>query len=557
MAKSSHRRETRMLRPRFPWSSLEDRRLLSGLGLQLTIPAVVIPVELVQVTTVLDESPTVEVRAPIVGSLAEPIPILQDLVVEDVSGEDEEQAGPDPTITLPGPIVTPMPVVVIGPTPSSPTPADPPASGPTVPVVIPIIPDVTIVIPVEPPPPITTEPAVTPVVTPPDLPSPVPMGPEEEADPGSSGTTPIPEPTTVINPPPEVPIVDGPSTVEVPLVTPPPATPPAGTPTDESHSPGTPTPEVGPPASTEGDRPTAPPASAIDPPIGSGSGADPSRPDRPATPPIESPSKSPTAVVPPPSAPASPPPGNPETARPVASPDEVGEKPSKPASTASDSLKGTSAPAPTIFAGGSAERSGSLMSTPVAWTSSGPAGYFIPGNPSGGPPADELQFETTWEPLGLSPILSAASSAATLAAPSALLAEIASSDTYEATRDGIELALAVVSDLAESLPRISSEVLALELDSATSMVRAALDASQLDPVDVSGLVREMGELIASVRSHSVGRLVRMAALSPVTWIMLGVLVVVSTELARRELRNSASEPPAGGSPDLLATWGIS
>lgn len=128
-----------------------------------------------------------------------------------------------------------------------------------------------------------------------------------------------------------------------------------------------------------------------------------------------------------------------------------------------------------------------------------------------------------------------------------------SSPGVETLRTGVRLALAEISTPIHATPL---EPFAFDFDSTFSMLQAALTASPMSTVDVSDLIRDMGILVASLQGESVGRLVQLAAFSPWTWVTLGVVVVVTAELMRRELRNAAETPGLDGEPNLLAPWGI-
>jgi len=136
-----------------------------------------------------------------------------------------------------------------------------------------------------------------------------------------------------------------------------------------------------------------------------------------------------------------------------------------------------------------------------------------------------------------------------------MIAQLQVSDTVAAARIGVEIALASATDWVAAVPEFSAEVLTTEMNAAASVIRAAFEASQTAAGDVSVLTRELGELLAEIRSESVGQLVRLAIVSPMTWILLGIVVAISAEIARREIRHAAEGPPGAGDPDLLASWG--
>jgi len=155
----------------------------------------------------------------------------------------------------------------------------------------------------------------------------------------------------------------------------------------------------------------------------------------------------------------------------------------------------------------------------------------------------------------MTPAFAAASSIAARV-PSVLIAQIQSTETFAAARFGVEIAFFGASDLVAAVPEFSTDAIASDLNAAASVLRATIGATQTAMVDVSGNIKELGELLEEIRSGSVGRLVQMAAVSPMTWALLGGVVLVSAEIARREIRHASDEPPGSGDPDLLASWGL-
>ena len=74
----------------------------------------------------------------------------------------------------------------------------------------------------------------------------------------------------------------------------------------------------------------------------------------------------------------------------------------------------------------------------------------------------------------------------------------------------------------------------------------------------SKLTRNLRDLLGQFRSLAIGLHDRLAGGDPTAMLLLGVVVLVVAEVARRELRKGQEGPPSiPEDPDLGTTWGIS
>jgi hypothetical protein len=70
------------------------------------------------------------------------------------------------------------------------------------------------------------------------------------------------------------------------------------------------------------------------------------------------------------------------------------------------------------------------------------------------------------------------------------------------------------------------------------------------------LARDLRDLLGQFRSLAVELHARLGTGDPSSWLLLAGTVSIAFGIVRRELRRSDDEPPAGGDPDLLTSWGM-